>query len=58
MHEHMGSFKHNPTQKFHKNFINFEKPKKFQKPQKLRSKSVKCMINKRKEIIPEGKSKD
>ena len=32
MHEHIGSFKQNPSQKFHKNFINFEKPqKKFQK---------------------------
>ena len=36
MHEHLGSFKHNPTQKIHQNFINFEKPKKkFQKPKNL-----------------------
>ena len=26
MHEHLGSFTQNPSQKFHKNFINFEKP--------------------------------
>ena len=25
MHEQIGSFKHNPTQKFYKNLINFEK---------------------------------
>ena len=28
MHEHLRSFKYNPTQKFHQNFINFEKPQK------------------------------
>ena len=28
MHEHLGSFKQNPFQKFFKNLINFEKPKK------------------------------
>ena len=33
MHEHIGSYKQNPTQKFHKYLINFEKPqKKIQKP--------------------------
>ena len=38
MHENLGSFKHNPTQKFHQNFIKFEKPSKnFQKNQKPRS---------------------
>ena len=26
MHEHIGSFKYNPTQKFHKELNNFEKP--------------------------------
>ena len=26
MHEHLGSFTQNPSQKFQKNFINFEKP--------------------------------
>ena len=45
MHEHIGSFKHNQTQKFHKNLINFKKP------QKPRSKCMKCMIKDRKEII-------
>ena len=35
MHEHIGLFKHNPTQKFHKNLINFEKPQKiFKNPKK------------------------
>ena len=29
MHEHIGSFKHNPTQKFHNELNNFEKPQKF-----------------------------
>ena len=29
MHEHLGSFKYNPTQKFHQNFINFEKSQNF-----------------------------
>ena len=33
-------------------------PKNFQKPQKFRSKSMKCMINERKDIIPGGKYKD
>ena len=28
MHEHLESFTQNPSQKFHKNFINFEKPQK------------------------------
>ena len=28
MHEHLGSFKQNPSKKFCKNLINFEKPKK------------------------------
>ena len=33
MHELLESFTQNPSQKFHKNFINFEKPqKKIQKP--------------------------
>ena len=30
MHEHLGSFTQNPSQKFHKNFINFEKHQKHQ----------------------------
>ena len=33
MHEHIESFTQNPSQKFHKIFINFEKPQKvFKKP--------------------------
>ena len=35
MHEHLRLFKENPTQKFCKNLINFEKPQIFQKSQKL-----------------------
>ena len=31
MHEHLGSFTQNPSQKFHQNFIKFEKPQKFSK---------------------------
>ena len=42
----------NLTQKFHQNFINFEKPKNFPKTLKVRSKDMKCMINERKRIIP------
>ena len=40
MHEHLRSFKQNLSQKFHKNFINFDKPKIFQKPQKLGQKRL------------------
>jgi len=29
MHEILNSFKQHPSQKFHNNFINFEKPQKF-----------------------------
>ena len=28
MYEHLGSITQNPSQKFHQNFINFEKPQK------------------------------
>ena len=36
MHEHLGSFTQNPSQKFHKNIINFEKTlKNFQKTKNL-----------------------
>ena len=36
MHEHLGSFTQKPSQKIHKNFINFEKPPKiFKKTQNL-----------------------
>ena len=37
MHEHLGSFTQNPYQKFHQNFINFEKTQNFLKTQKPRS---------------------
>ena len=35
MHEQLGSFKQNPSQKFCKNLINFEKSQKFSKTPKL-----------------------
>ena len=45
IHEYLGSFKHNPTQKFRQNFINFEKPQKFSRKTKNRGLSMKCMKN-------------
>ena len=53
MHEYLRSFKQNPSQKLHKNFINFEKPQNFSKTPKVRSKEMKCMIRGRGKIIPE-----
>ena len=44
MHEVLNSFKQQLSQKFHKNFINFEKSQKFSKIPKVRSKGMKCMI--------------
>ena len=44
MHEVLNSLKQHPSQKFHKNFINFEKPQNFSKIPKVRSKGMKCMI--------------
>ena len=44
MHEVLNSFKQHPSQKFHKDLINFEKPQKFSKIPKVRSKGMKCMI--------------
>ena len=44
MHEYLNSFTQHPSQKFHKNFINFEKPQNFSKIPKVRSKGMKCMI--------------
>ena len=44
MHNVLKPFKQNPYQKFHKNFINFEKPQNFSKIPKVRSKGMKCMI--------------
>ena len=55
MHEHISSNKQNPTQKFHKILINFQKPKKFHKNPKPRSKYVKCMNNERLEKHTRGK---
>ena len=53
MHEHLGSFKQNPSQKNCKNLIHFlKKPKIFQKHKKLGQKKMKCMINEWKRIIP------
>ena len=49
MHEHIGSFKQNPTQKFHKILINHEKPQKNFKKPKPRSKCMKCMKKERKQ---------
>ena len=51
MHEHIISFKQKSTQKIHKILINFQKPQKIHKNPKPRSKCVKCMKNKRLEII-------
>ena len=48
MHEHLRSIKQNPTQKFCKNLINFEKKNpKFKKTQKPRFKNMKCMKKER-----------
>ena len=44
MHEVLNSFKQHWSQKFHKNFINFEKPQIFSKIPKVRPKGMKCMI--------------
>ena len=55
MHEHITSYKQNPTQRFHKILINFQKPQKFQVNLKPRSKCMKCMKNERKEKHTKGK---
>ena len=52
MHDVLNSFKQNPSHKYCKNLINFEKSQKLFKNPKLRLKSMKCMIQERKEIIP------
>ena len=44
MHELLRSFEQNPSQKFCKNLINFEKSQNLSKPPKVRSKEIKCMI--------------
>ena len=62
MHEHITSFKQNPTQKFYKILINFQKPQKIFKNPKHRSKCMKCMKNERKkdhtreEMITQGRN--
>ena len=43
MHDDLNSFKQNPSQKFHENFINFEKSQKFSKTPKPKFQSMKCM---------------
>ena len=53
MHDDLNSFKQNPSQKFHKYFINFENPKNFQKPQKLGQNAWNVWLKDRKKIIPE-----
>ena len=57
MHEHLGSFKQNPSQKFCKNLFIFEKPQKFsnkkkKKTLKLGQKEMKCMIHEWIRVIP------
>ena len=54
--EHIASNKQNPTQKFHKILINFQKPQKFQENPKPRSKCVKCMIKEGFEEHTRGKT--
>ena len=44
MHDHLGSNIQNPSQKFSKNFIDFEKSQNFPKTPKVRSQNVKCMM--------------
>ena len=43
MHEHITSYKQNPTQNFHKILKDFQKPQKFEEKPKPRSKCMKCM---------------
>ena len=47
MHEHLTSYKQNPTQKFHKILKDFQKPQKFQENPKPKSKCMKCMKKER-----------
>ena len=44
MHDVLKPFTQSPSQKFHKNLINFEESQKFSKTLKFRSKDMKCMI--------------
>ena len=45
MHKFLRSNFQNPSQKFHKNLFDFEKPQILQKSQKLRFQRMKCMKN-------------
>ena len=47
MHEVLRSHKRIPTQKFHQNFINFEKPQNFSKTPKPRFQNMKMHVNER-----------
>ena len=44
MHKHLTSFWQNPSQKFSKNFIDFEKSQNFPKTRKVRLQIVKCIM--------------
>ena len=52
MHEHLGSFTQNSSQKFHKTFINFENPKKISKTQNLDLNAWNAWRMSEREIIP------
>ena len=52
MHNDLNSFKQNPSQKFRKYFINFEKPQKFSKTQKPRSNAWNAWIMKELGSLP------
>ena len=53
MHDDLKSFKQNPTKKFCKNLINFEKSQNLSKTQNLGKKKImKCMLQERNKIIP------
>ena len=55
MHEHITSFKQNPTQKFSKYSLIFKNPKKSLKTQKPRLKCMKCIKKQRKRDHTRGK---
>ena len=62
MHEVLRSHKQIPTQKFHQNFINFEKSQNFQNPQNLGLNAWNAWRMREKEHIPsdlkQGKAKN
>ena len=53
MHDDLKPFSQSPSQKFHKNSINFEKPQSLSKIPKVRSENMKCMIEWVKRITPD-----